>query len=251
MAIQETIKTGRKYRKCIDNTPESKKWERYSFWTKSTDVEFSDGTTAESKLGSYKGVTTNENQVAGYAADVTLVKTIKTSLSNLITSLTNLVNSINDRLGGMRFYEDSTGKYVVGADSVPKKLGSDAEVLNGIIGNNGIIEVGIKGSTSINANGWKEINISGFFGYQGLTMDNFLVYPIDSQGSVHHSGNETSYYVDGAGVGHAEFNKEYNQSTGILKIRPQYYFYDWRWNRPVNLGGSCNFYKVKIYLIQQ
>ena len=124
MAIQETIKTGRKYRKCIDNTPESKKWERYSFWTKSTDVEFSDGTTAESKLGSYKGVTTNENQVAGYAADVTLVKTIKTSLSNLITSLTNLVNSINDKLGGMRFYEDSTGKYVVGADSVPKKLGS-------------------------------------------------------------------------------------------------------------------------------
>ena len=136
MAIQETIKTGRKYRKCIDNTPGNKKWERYSFWTKSTDVEFSDGTTVESKLGSYKGVTANENQAAGYAADITLVKSIKTSLTNLITSLTNLVNSINDRLGEMRFYEDSTGKYVIGADSVPKKLGS---VVEGLTSNGTII----------------------------------------------------------------------------------------------------------------
>ena len=129
MAMKETIKTGRKYRKCIDNTSGNKKWERYSFWSKASDVEFNDGTTAENKLGGFKGVTTNENQVAGYAADVTLVKSIKTALSNLITSLTNLVNSINDRLGGMRFYEDSTGKYVVGADSVPKKLGNPYEVI--------------------------------------------------------------------------------------------------------------------------
>lgn len=29
----------------------------------------------------------------------------------------------NQNLGGLHFYEDTTGKYVVGADSVPKKLG--------------------------------------------------------------------------------------------------------------------------------
>ena len=31
---------------------------------------------------------------------------------------------LNSDLGGLSFFEDSTGKYVVGADSVPKKLGS-------------------------------------------------------------------------------------------------------------------------------
>jgi hypothetical protein len=32
---------------------------------------------------------------------------------------------LSDSLGGLRFYEDATGKYVVGADSVPKKLGNE------------------------------------------------------------------------------------------------------------------------------
>lgn len=34
-----------------------------------------------------------------------------------------IINLYSD-LGGLSFYEDSSGKYVVGADSVPKKLGS-------------------------------------------------------------------------------------------------------------------------------
>ena len=124
MPINETILKNRKYRHCIDSTPGNKRWNRYSFWTHASDVEFNDGRNLQDKLGSFKGVTTNENQTAGYAADVTLVKSVKNSLSQLITSLTNLVNGINTRLGGLRFYEDSNGKWVVGADSVPKKLGS-------------------------------------------------------------------------------------------------------------------------------
>lgn len=124
MAIQEIIITGRKYRKCIDNTPNNKKWQRYSFWTKASDVWFDDGTTAQKKIGSFKGVTTNENQTAGYAADVTLVKSIKSSMSTVLTALQNRLNTVINNLGGLRFYEDSTGKYVVGADSVPKKLGN-------------------------------------------------------------------------------------------------------------------------------
>lgn len=37
----------------------------------------------------------------------------------------NVQNTIvvNSNFGGLSFYEDNTGKYVVGADSVPKKLG--------------------------------------------------------------------------------------------------------------------------------
>lgn len=38
------------------------------------------------------------------------------------------IDQINSDLGGLSFYEDNTGKYVVGADSVPKKLGSDLKI---------------------------------------------------------------------------------------------------------------------------
>lgn len=217
MAIQETIKTGRKYRKCIDNTPGSKKWERYSFWTKSTDVEFSDGTTAESKLGSYKGVTTNENQVAGYAADVTLVKTIKTSLSNLITSLTNLVNSINDRLGGMRFYEDSTGKYVVGADSVPKKLGSvgsEIQIIQVSSGTTGNVDIKPKYEN------WSELTIANFsFGSSiGASMHGPL-------GQVNSCGKN--------------INLSYSSTTGVLSIN---YNYTGDHNQNYNFSLNPNVY---------
>ncbi len=36
--------------------------------------------------------------------------------------------TLNDKFGGMYFYEDATGKYVVGADSVPKKLGNPYDI---------------------------------------------------------------------------------------------------------------------------
>ncbi len=35
-----------------------------------------------------------------------------------------VVGEVINNLGGLSFYEDASGKYVVGADSVPKKLGS-------------------------------------------------------------------------------------------------------------------------------
>ena len=60
----------------------------------------------------------------GLAADVTLVKKIKNQLMNLIKDLEKAIRDVNNRLGGLRFYEDSNGKWVVGADSVPKKLGN-------------------------------------------------------------------------------------------------------------------------------
>ena len=48
MAINEQIVKGRKFRKCIDvvNTV----WQRISFWTDASDVEFADGETAEDKV---------------------------------------------------------------------------------------------------------------------------------------------------------------------------------------------------------
>lgn len=47
--INETIITGKKFRSLIDKT--NRLWQRISFWTSASDVEFSDGATLESKFG--------------------------------------------------------------------------------------------------------------------------------------------------------------------------------------------------------
>ena len=124
MPINETVYLHRKHRVCIGKNGTQKAWNRYSFWTHASDVEFDDGTTLASKAENMKGITNNIDSGAGFAADVSLVKSIRDSLKGLIDNLTNVVNGVNNRLGGLRFYEDSNGKWVVGADSVPKKLGS-------------------------------------------------------------------------------------------------------------------------------
>lgn len=105
MAINETIVTGRKFRKCIDAA--TKAWQRISFWTKSSDVEFEDGKNAETKLGAIDGITDSLEDT-----------------SSRMAASAKAVSTLNNNLGGLSFYEDATGKYVVGADSVPKKLGS-------------------------------------------------------------------------------------------------------------------------------
>ena len=72
MSVNEQIVTGRKFRKLLDEA--TKLWQRISFWTKATDVEFDDGQTAESKMGAIKGITTDLNVTeTGYAADATML----------------------------------------------------------------------------------------------------------------------------------------------------------------------------------
>lgn len=142
MAINETIQINKKYRVLIEKTDGLKRWNRYSFWTHASDVEFDDGTTLADRIGNIRGITDDENGIAGLAADVTLVKKIKNQLLKLITDLSsqinNLKNTINFRLGGeynpidggLRFYKDADGIWVewlegTGADTVRKKLGND------------------------------------------------------------------------------------------------------------------------------
>ena len=48
MAVNEVIVTGRKFRKLLDEA--TRLWQRISFWTKASDVEFDDGKTAEEKV---------------------------------------------------------------------------------------------------------------------------------------------------------------------------------------------------------
>jgi len=76
--VNETIITGRKFRKLIDET--TRLWLRISFWTKACDVEFNDGETAETKFAN-----------------------ITNTINNLIKSFQDGVNKIYDFLKGLGF----------------------------------------------------------------------------------------------------------------------------------------------------
>lgn len=75
-------------------------------------VKFADKKNAEEKLGAIDGMTSDLNcENERIAASAVGLK------------------KVNDSLGGLNFYEDEDGtKYVVGADSVPKKLDSEKSV---------------------------------------------------------------------------------------------------------------------------
>ncbi len=105
MAVNETIVTGRKFRKCIDAA--TKAWQRISFWTKSSDVEFEDGKNAETKLGAIDGITDSLEDT-----------------SSRMAASAKAVSTLNNNLGGCQLTQEGEDFYIVGADSVRKKLGS-------------------------------------------------------------------------------------------------------------------------------
>ena len=105
MAVNETIVTGRKFRKCIDAA--TKAWQRISFWTKSSDVEFEDGKNAETKLGAIDGITDSLEDT-----------------SSRMAASAKAVSTLNNNLGGCQLTQEGNDFYIVGADSVRKKLGS-------------------------------------------------------------------------------------------------------------------------------
>lgn len=117
MAINENIVTGRKFRRLINK--DSKLWQRISWWTKSSDVEFDDGKTAEQKLGNINGIT----------SDFSVDNESIAASSNLTKRAYERFNEFTDggRIKGIIIGED--GKPYIeywnedGADTVLKKLG--------------------------------------------------------------------------------------------------------------------------------
>lgn len=86
MAINETIATGRKFRKLIDEV--NKIWQRISFWTKAEDVEFNDGSTAEIKIGAINGVTDSLTSTASnVAASAAAVKALNDKVTELSSNI--------------------------------------------------------------------------------------------------------------------------------------------------------------------
>jgi hypothetical protein len=86
MAVNETIVTNRYFRRCTDAA--NKVWQRISFWHKASDCEFDDGSTAQTKVGAIKGITTSTSVTeTGYAADMTTVKGLQTQIDELNSNL--------------------------------------------------------------------------------------------------------------------------------------------------------------------
>lgn len=86
MAVNEQIVTGRKFRKLIDEA--NKLWQRISFWTKASDVEFNDGKNAETKFGAINGVTDSLTSTASnIAASAKAVKTLNDKVTQLSSNI--------------------------------------------------------------------------------------------------------------------------------------------------------------------
>lgn len=140
------------------------------------------GTAATQEIAN--NLTTTE---AGYALDARQGKV-----------LWDEVGEINSNLGGITFYEDADGnKYAVGADSVPKKLGSC------------IYKLGTISGGSLN------LNLSSYVGYSSFTIDNIFVDVTSFYVGV--SSNGTNKYPPG-GAFTTSRSITYNKDSGQLNV---------------------------------
>lgn len=106
----ENLKERKIYRILTNAT--SKAWDKIAFWTTAKSVDAADGNNLETKVGAIKGITTSTNTTTkGYAADATVIK------------------KLNDSLGGCKLVREGGDFFIVGADSVRKKLGNSNLVL--------------------------------------------------------------------------------------------------------------------------
>lgn len=88
-----------------------------SLWSNANTVEADDGKNMETKVGAINGITSSTTaNSTDIAASANLVNTRCNELSN------NL-ETTNNKLGGCSFEQSGNAFYVVGADSVRKKLG--------------------------------------------------------------------------------------------------------------------------------
>lgn len=77
----------RDYKVLSDNTPGAFVWNRLSFWTHASDVEFTDGETAQAKVGNIHGITTSTSVTAtGYAADATVVTALNKRINQYVSA---------------------------------------------------------------------------------------------------------------------------------------------------------------------
>ena len=102
------------------------------------------------------------------------------NMNDLEQRIADEFSSINNNLGGLSFYEDASGKYVVGADSVPKKLGSlevniPFSLNTGTIANSALCNYYINNSEGK----IKSITFTSFQVHSGQGRYNFYINGVD------------------------------------------------------------------------
>lgn len=107
MAINEKIVTNRKHRKLIDK--ESKLWQRISFWSKASDVEFDDGKTAQNKLGAINGITSDyENfQNNDIAASIGAIHEVNENMNGIFGGIKKFI--VDQTTGKITGYQTEWG----------------------------------------------------------------------------------------------------------------------------------------------
>ena len=209
--VNEQIVTGRKFRKLIDET--NKLWQKISFWTKASDVEFDNGMTAEIKLGAIDGITDS-----------------LASTSSRIAASAKSVATLNNHLAQQpNFIYDSTGKIIGyktpgGADTVfpfNKGLNYDQQAssyTDRYYENRAGSDNGYDGNG--NGGGWADIsnnNIPHTFDIVvPLIRDNKLLYGIDNQ----------IYYLGSSWIDHWAWSDYHLQILGLNDI----VYYDYHYN---------------------
>lgn len=220
MAVNEVIVSSF-YRRLIDKS--AKLWQRISYWTRSSDVEFNDGRTAEEKLGDINGIT----------SDFSIDDESISASSHLTHAAYNRFQEFTDngRIVSIKIGEDGKPyiEYKDGADTVLKKLGNGTVMYLG---------------------GGSSYDISELYDdYKNLTAENFIVECASTTagkylGNIHGMDNLDLH----AGVEY-KLKKAYDSSNGKLTIS-------------VSIKGSAGFsqaeaigdavhasVKKKVYLI--
>jgi len=176
MAVNETIVTGRKLRKLINEA--NKLWQRISIWTKASDVEFDDGQTAETKMGAIKGITADLNTTeTGYAADITALAKLNSDINTEISNMrypmpTTTVITNGSLTGGRTFTWTATEDCYVTASLWTNNGGVSYASLNGAM----MIGINENGATM---QGWV---YGSFFARRGSSI------------SIHGDGTNVSTY---------------------------------------------------------
>lgn len=128
--MKEQIVTGKKFRILTDVT--SRLWHVISFWTKAQDVEFNDGTNAQSKLGNIVGISDSLTSTASnVAASAKAVKIINDKVVNQIGNLNGQIGNLNGQLNSALEGFNTIYNAIVGQGVTPDGK-NPAQIVNGI-----------------------------------------------------------------------------------------------------------------------
>lgn len=217
MAVNEQIVTGRKFRKLMNET--TKLWQRFSFWTKATDVEFNDGKTAETKLGAINGITSDlsctDSSIAASAA----------ALNQVNRSFSDACNTIKAAI---------TGKGVTPSSSKPADL---VDAINQIRSKGTLSKIATAtvSSTKHDSADYKTISLKSYENYTALTLDDIVI----SCKQANITQNTYAY------VGYITVTKySYNATSGALSVKVTN-----RIQKDTNVAAPVSM-KVDVYVIE-